>query len=503
MVRAFLWRSVQIGLALCLLLACSESGEERGASPGSGESVSTELPRAAVVDVMPGAYLVGRDFRGLDLSGKDLRACVLDRSDFRGADLSGAKLALASVCDARFEGAKGLEEASLSEMIFERGRAPHVDEGLRGGLRTPKGAVQIPAFDPSSRPWKRMLERVRDAGGKVEIVLSGPRLTPMLTDPASTLLVRVLARVRAAVRVAFADLASDTAHFTVCVATDAPGGFDRVRCSVAGRERILESLPDLADLNADASAKSVELSSWAGFEQIATTISLLAKPRRVAIVAADAKMHSQLRSALKAASYVVEHVEDVKAAKDAHLFFVPDPRGVDYAALWRALKAGSSLVLCAPHEMAEEDAQAARGFLRAQGFERGARRVCSGAKDPMSGETSFGQGADRVLILRDSFSAASAATRAFRERRAIVELASVRKLAVDGGHALMKTPPYAWEGAPGDKPKDPKDLVSFDVAAMKGRVVVIAARCFANRSMHIGNSNGEFARRLADALLTL
>lgn len=513
-------RVLIVAASLCFAVACSESsgrnpdgkGAEVKGSDGKGAkstSLTSEhsMRKGDPATVVPGAYLAKRDFRAADLSGKDMRDCVLDDCDLRQAKLTGAQLLFATASGADLTGAIGLTKELVAALVFEPARPPKVDAELRPALRV-LGGKSIPRLDLKTGAWQSALAHARAAASKIKISCVGAPLRqftakgePDAGDP----LIGFFARTRAAMRGVLAALAADEAFEVRESFGDESGGFDRISIEVDGRSREL-TIDDCADIDADNEKRSFDLAAWHAFEFFARDISLVAKPHRVLVVSEKPSRFGRVRFALKRSGFVADHATPSKAFEredwsSSDLIVVEASGAIDFEALDRACDKGCGIILCMPHDLTPEMQKPARAFAEKHGFRIGEKQVSSGTRDPMSGETSFGQNVGTILVQKASVGE-NAATRGARHSQTLIEMTSVRSVEAEGGLVLLKTPPYAWLGGPADKPRDPADLRSFSIAAVKGKVVILGGRCLSDRSTRMGNTNLDLVKRLVDYVFT-
>lgn len=462
------------------------------------------------------AFLAGADRRNADLSSANLSGAVLDAADLRGANLTGADLWMASVSGTDLRGARGLTREALAGVVYEPRRAPLVDSELASAL-VQAGDFSIPAVSSEATATLAAAAKVAQATLRVEYI-GAPLLTGERGE--STTLLRLQMRARAAARCLLHEFAKgDGVELVERLGRESRSGpdefDDRVVLRVGDRERRVSALSDFGSVSVEAGESSssgppkITLLDWSATSVLAWNVRAIARAYKIAWIGSSSEDGGErYRKLVRALEKSELEVGTDVGQGDADLALILDPRQpLDVAAL-RALRArGRGVLMTIPHDLAAGVEPSVREFLSDVGLEWGKTQVQSGARDPMSGETSFGTDTDKVVVLGEGFSSDALVTRPLRQGESLVEINSVRELRVAAPKAegvtatqLMSTPPYAWLGTPADLPEEKEKLVSFPFAWLvddgKAPVIVIAARCFRDEQLHVGNSNLELATRL-------
>lgn len=464
-----------------------------------------------------GAFLAHADRRNADMRGADLSFAILDGADLRGADLTGAKLVCTSLNETRLEGVKGLDATNLEVACFERGREPSVDEAQADY----KAALQRAAFDgdPISAVGDEAfagLQRLQaQAGTKLAFEYRGRALTwPAGVDeaeaeegPSRRAFVRLQARIRAATRTALHKLAAAASSSVV----ERFEGDDKdvVILRSGDKERRLDPLQDFGYVEFAASGARPEpiLRAWRAPEVLDLRTRVLLRSYRVALVA-DAERYSKLRRELERRGHEV--VGDLAGNVDAVVVLAPRS-AIDIERVRALMAQGVELFLTLPHDSDAAIAAPWRDLAASMGLRFEAKPLRSGSRDPMSGETTFGARTDRIDVLGEGFGTATSVTKSRRVGEAIVELDAASALIADKPEllVLLASPPFAWLGAPEDKPQDATALRSYPVACLvpagadsKATCIVLAARAFEDKGIHVGNTNLELGVDLIEWLMT-
>lgn len=498
---------VAIGASIPLVLACC------GQSEPEGKKLRDEN--------MAGVYLAGVDYRNSDLRGADLSFAILDGADLRGAALDRANLAGASLSDARLEGATGLNDEQLADVLYERGRPPRVDDRYRTAIEAaapnPSDTIVEPA---TAEAFAGVVTFAGPSASKLSIEYRGPSLAmgPAGSDDGLREIVRLQARIRAATRRAIRALAE--AVGSTVTETFEGEGQDVVLLRCDQRERRLDPILEFARVafeGSDDRARPV-LAKWSAPSILDLSARLVMRGYRIAMLG-DVDRHTKMRAAFERLGHEV--VLDA-GRDDLDAVLVLAPRSdVDTARL-RALQAlGVASMLVLPHDTSSAIQSSFDPLLTSAGLRIEDKPLRSGSRDPMSGETTFGERTDRVDVIGDAFGDALLVTERLRVGEAIVELRDVSAImpstpnAVGDKKLLLSSPPYGWLGSADDKPDDKSALKSYSIAWLvpgsdatrragggTAGMIVLGANAFSDDSIHVGTTNLDLGVALTEWLVT-
>ncbi|MCA8971881.1 MAG: hypothetical protein KDC95_18990, partial [Planctomycetes bacterium] len=269
------------------------------------------------------------------------------------------------------------------------------------------------------------------------------------------------------------------------------------------------------------------LARWSGPSTLDLNARLVIRRYRIAMLG-EVDRHTKLRAVFERLGHEVVLDAD---RDDLDVVLMLAPRSdVDTTRL-RALQAlGVASMLVLPHDASSAVQSSFGPLFTAAGLAIEDKPLRSGSRDPMSGETTFGERTDRVDVLGDAFGDALPVTERLRVGDAIVELRDVSAVtssgppssppsgtssAVGDKKLLLSSPPYAWLGSVADKPDDKSALRSYPIAWLvpgseasrragggTAGMIVLGANAFEDDSIHVGTTNLDLGVALTEWLIT-